>query len=785
MRRHREVATRVANDSTSVAVLDLVGRVARSWRRRIPRGVLSAVLVVVVAMFSTGALADGPAVTWGLNAYGQVGDGTTSNRLSSVDVAGTALFTSVACGLSHSVALRADGTVWTWGRNHCGQLGDGSNNDRWTPVQVAGLEGVTAVAAGGDQSVALRTDGTLWAWGWNGHGVLGDGTTTNRSRPVQVAGLTDVTAVAFGSEFASALRADGTVYNWGMGKGLTPVKVAGLAGVTAIANGWYHLLALRSDGTVWGWGDNTRGQLGDGTATNRGLPVQMSGLTNVTAIAGGHYHSLALRSDGTVWSCGWNVYGTLGDGTTTDRRTVVNVVGLTDVIAIAGGQNHSLAIKSDGTVGAWGYNSWGSVGDGTTTDRWTPVQVPGLVQVAAIACGRGHSLAVLTRAGTTLTTLDRTGSVGTSVALRATLSRSSDGLPIAARLVSFSIDGSAVGSGTTDATGLAEALWPISVGTASRAIGARFDGDATYESSSGTATLIVGSAETSVYVPDRTGTITDAVVLKGYLYRASDKAYVAAKGLSFSVAGTAVGSATTDAGGQAQLTWTITAGDASRTIQADFAGDAGYLASTGYGMLSAQTTHTKVYVVDRLNVKVKTYTVLKAYLYTTANAIIPGKTLTMSVDGSALGSQATNSSGYISFGYTVPEGSGAGNRVIGASWVGNAGYTASSNTGKLGVVQGNLYIWPYVRSAGRGRTLPLKAYVRSLPDYVIQPGKSIAFSVNGTGVGSADVAADGWASVGWFVPWSEPLGSHTATAAFAGDSWYAAVSANTTFNVVP
>jgi hypothetical protein len=75
--------------------------------------------------------------------------------------------------------------------------------------------------------------------------------------------------------------------------------------------------------------------------------------------------------------------------------------------------------------------------------------------------------------------------------------------------------------------------------------------------------------------------------------------------------------------------------------------------------------------------------------------------------------------------------------------------------------------------------------VRSLPDYVIQPGKSIAFSVNGTGVGSADVAADGWASVGWFVPWSEPLGSHTATAAFAGDSWYAAVSANTTFNVVP
>ena len=103
----------------------------------------------------------------------------------------------------------------------------------------------------------------------------------------------------------------------------------------------------------------------------------------------------------------------------------------------------------------------------------------------------------------------------------------------------------------------------------------------------------------------------------------------------------------------------------------------------------------------------------------------------------------------------------------------------------LGVAQGNLYIWPYVRSAKRGIPHPLKAYVRSLPDYVIQPGKSIAFSVNGTAVGSSTVAEDGWASVTWTVPWGEPTGSHTATAAFAGDSWYAAVSANTTFNVVP
>jgi hypothetical protein len=84
-----------------------------------------------------------------------------------------------------------------------------------------------------------------------------------------------------------------------------------------------------------------------------------------------------------------------------------------------------------------------------------------------------------------------------------------------------------------------------------------------------------------------------------------------------------------------------------------------------------------------------------------------------------------------------------------------------------------------------GTTHPLKSYVRSLPDYVIQPGKSITFKVNGSVIGSANVAADGWATVNWAIPAGEPTGSHTATAEFAGDRWYLAASGGTAFNVVP
>jgi hypothetical protein len=79
----------------------------------------------------------------------------------------------------------------------------------------------------------------------------------------------------------------------------------------------------------------------------------------------------------------------------------------------------------------------------------------------------------------------------------------------------------------------------------------------------------------------------------------------------------------------------------------------------------------------------------------------------------------------------------------------------------------------------------LKAYVRSLPDYKTQPGKAVAFKVDGSDVGTAVVASDGWASVTWAIPASEPAGAHTATCEFAGDAWYRPVAVNSQFNVVP
>ncbi|WP_295392505.1 CARDB domain-containing protein [uncultured Thiodictyon sp.] len=323
---------------------------------------------------------DGTLWAWGHNGYGQLGDGTTTDRLAPVNVlTGVA---AVAAGSSHNLVLKPDGTLWAWGSNWIGQLGDGTATNRLTPVQVQVLTGVAAVAAGDYHTMALKPDGTLWAWGYNWIGQLGDGTVTSRDAPVQV--LTGVAAVAGGGKHTLALKTDGTLWAWGgnwdgqLGDGTTteryaPVQV--LTGVAVVATGSSHTLALKTDGTLWAWGDNWVGQLGDGTTTNRLTPVQVQVLTGVAAVAAGAYHTLALKTDGTLWAWGYNAYGQLGDGTYLNRSAPVQV--LTGVAAVAAGDYHTLAIKPDGTLWAWGGNWHGQLGDGTTTQRQSPVHVPG------------------------------------------------------------------------------------------------------------------------------------------------------------------------------------------------------------------------------------------------------------------------------------------------------------------------------------------------------------------------------------------------------------------------
>jgi alpha-tubulin suppressor-like RCC1 family protein len=293
-----------------------------------------------------GVTTDGTLYSWGQNASGVLGDGTTQNRLQpgTVPLAAGAVAQQAAAGRSHSLLLLANGSVLSWGAGNLGQLGTGSTSGSQTPVPVTGLPACTQVVASNDFSLAVAaTDGAIWAWGLNNSGQLGDGTVQQR---------------------------------------LAPVRVAPPAGLrwTQVAAGLQHSLALASDGAVWAWGSNQLNQLGDGTSTARLAPVRIAppaGLT-FTAVAAGNYFSMALCSDGSLYS--WGEGGVLGNGAAQGRSTPGRVAPPTGQTwtRIATGQYHALALTSAGQVYATGDNTAGQLGNGNQNHALSFVRLQSL-----------------------------------------------------------------------------------------------------------------------------------------------------------------------------------------------------------------------------------------------------------------------------------------------------------------------------------------------------------------------------------------------------------------------
>jgi alpha-tubulin suppressor-like RCC1 family protein len=408
-------------------------------------GLLAAVAVVAVlspAVPAAAAPARAPLPqtiqAWGSNAYGELGDGTTtdSSTPGPVMIPAHTQFTSARCLLS-CLAVTTTGQLYAWGNNTAGQLGDGTTKQRLTPVRVhlpAGTK-VTAVRPGAFFTLALTASGQVLAWGSNAAGQLGNGSAKSRRLPVPVKlpkGVT-IKAISAGEDNGLALTTTGRVLSWGanasgqLGTGtkkgrLTPgfVSLPKGTAVASIAAGPLSGYAVTKGGGMLAWGLNNHGQLGDGTTRQRLTPVKVSlpAGTTVVAAVSGDLHALALTKSGKVLAWGSNQVGQLGIGTTTERHRPVFVSFPTGVTAtaLAAGKDYSIALTSQAAAPgpragdrapvmhallAWGGNETGQLGTGTTASSLVPVhpKLSDLLQPSSIGSGWGSvtSVAVCTQ----------------------------------------------------------------------------------------------------------------------------------------------------------------------------------------------------------------------------------------------------------------------------------------------------------------------------------------------------------------------------------------------------
>jgi alpha-tubulin suppressor-like RCC1 family protein len=336
---------------------------------------------------------DGSLYAWGLDAKGQLGDSSTTNKASVVSVP-IADVVSLAVGggstYGFACAAFAGGSAKCWGENSSSYgLGDGVTAISLTGVTPTGLEAnVKTMVAGYAHGCGLLTDGTAKCWGYNTYGQLGNGNTTTSKTPVTV-GLAGITQLFSGYYTACALVGDAG-YCWGyntygqVGDGTTTSKSTPTlvlpSGVASFAPSYYHSCAVMTDGSAKCWGDNGNGSVGTGTTgANVTSPSTVVGVDGVGTLGGvaevcaGYDHSCARLTDGRIACWGYNASGQLGIGSTAASSVPKAVSGITTATKLVCGYNHACAIEASGKVKCWGDNAYGQIGNGTLpTDATTP-----------------------------------------------------------------------------------------------------------------------------------------------------------------------------------------------------------------------------------------------------------------------------------------------------------------------------------------------------------------------------------------------------------------------------
>jgi len=149
-----------------------------------------AALTAGLGRHTCGLTGTGAAYCWGDNGFGALGNGSPAASPVPVGVRGGLVLTQLIAGgfIGHTCGLTAAGTAHCWGDNEVGQVGDGSTVDRLEPSAVAGGLSFSSLDAGFRHSCGRATNGAVYCWGSGGAGQLGINSTNPALSPTKVVG---------------------------------------------------------------------------------------------------------------------------------------------------------------------------------------------------------------------------------------------------------------------------------------------------------------------------------------------------------------------------------------------------------------------------------------------------------------------------------------------------------------------------------------------------------------------------------------------------------------------
>ena len=303
-------------------------------------------------------MSDDTAWAWGYNTNGQLGVGDYNDRSSPTSVLGGNKYKKLYInGNNFVIGLSKSNQAWSWGLNTYGQLGDGTTIDKSRPVSVLGGISYKQIVVDNNYVYGLNLlTLTAWAWGDNTFGQLGNNTTDNYSSPISVAGGIQFSQL---NSIGGIENETGNLWTWGannygqlgngtIGSQSNPVSVIGNRSYTKFITDGASCFAINGlDGSAWSWGYNPQGNLGTGNATNYSSPVSVQGGISFKDIKmNNFYTTMGIQGfDTSLWAWGNNTNGQLGNNSIISYQSPVGIAGFTGVNNLTIGFNFVAALK--------------------------------------------------------------------------------------------------------------------------------------------------------------------------------------------------------------------------------------------------------------------------------------------------------------------------------------------------------------------------------------------------------------------------------------------------------